>query len=89
MLLLALMAAPGCALNQAGESSYRVRIPTLQAPPIEQACDVEGLGKTTCTCLVTRDHQALVRKLKAACLALGGSPKDCQTEQEDHHDTEQ
>ena len=59
------------------KSSYVPTIPILQARPLKIACD---LGSTTdqCTCLTTSDYQQIVRKLKASCLALGGTEQDCQ-----------
>lgn len=76
LLLPAAALTFGCA-RVAGPSSYRVTMPVLQAKPGAVACRHDGLIDT-CTVLLTRDYEALVRELKAACLALGGSPKDCQ-----------
>lgn len=81
MLLLALTGAlaSACATGP-GISTYRVTIPILQAKPKEATCrHLEILEP--CTVLLTRDYQAIVRELKVACLALGGSPKECQAEE--------
>lgn len=67
----------GCA-KVAGPSSYRVQIPVLQAKPGAVTCRHDGILEP-CTVLLSRDYEALVRELKSACLALGGSDKDCQT----------
>lgn len=32
-----------------------------------------------CTLLLTEDFQQIVIELKTACLALGGTPEECQT----------
>lgn len=66
----------GCAT---GPGTYRVSIPELTAKPVQGTCKLRG-EPADCTLLLTRDYQSLVRELKAACLALGGSPESCQTE---------
>ncbi|HEV8642265.1 MAG TPA: hypothetical protein VGV13_14300 [Methylomirabilota bacterium] len=76
MLLVTLTVAQGCA-TPAGLSSYRVTLPVLQATPRELTCHLEE-AETTCVVMLRDDLRALVRELKAACLALGGSPGDCQ-----------
>lgn len=81
MLLLGLMAGLGCTpKDKIVESSYRVTMPVLVAPPLEHACRIGDLGEVSCTCLATMDYQKIVRKMKAACLALGGTDVECQTE---------
>ncbi|MGH2368517.1 MAG: hypothetical protein ACRDI2_09965 [Chloroflexota bacterium] len=68
----------GCATTPGG-SSYRVTMPVLSAQPGEGTCRHRD-ALESCTFLLTRDYQAIVRELKAACLALGGSPEECQAE---------
>lgn len=75
MLLFALMAAPAC-VTPAGPSGYKVTLPILQAPPRELTCHLDET-ETTCVVMLRDDLRALVRELKAACLALGGSPEAC------------
>ena len=78
-LLLALMAALTSACGTPlRESSYRVILPTLAAPPLEHQCTIND-QPTTCTCFVKSDALELIRKLKAACLATGGGDEECQT----------
>lgn len=82
VLLLVLMVGLGCApKNQIVESSYRLPVPTLQAPPMDHPCQVDDLGAQICSCVIKSDYQKIVRRMKAQCLALGGSPAECQTEE--------
>lgn len=60
-------------------SSYQVTVPTLAAPPLPLTCQV-GQQDRKCLALLETDYQGLVRELKAACLAAGGSHQQCQTE---------
>ena len=78
-LLLSLMAGLsfGCA-SQVRESNYQVEMPILAAPPHHHNCTVNDMA-TICTCFVKSDAEAIIRKLKAACLALGGTEDACQT----------
>ena len=78
MLLAALTVGAGCSLG-AGRSPYQVVLPVLKAEPAPLACLVNAVP-ATCVILEQGDYRSLVRELKAACLALGGSPEDCQTE---------
>lgn len=61
-----------------GSSQYRVTMPVLTSEPLDVICHVKGTLRG-CTMLVTEDYQALVIELKSACLALGGTPNECQT----------
>ncbi len=65
----------GCALTPR-PSPYQVLIPTLQAQPREIPCNAPEA--TTCLVLRKDDWQKVIRELKAACLALGGSKEKCQ-----------
>lgn len=60
--------------------AYQVKIPTLAAPPRAYACQLND-QPATCVSVTQRDWRALVIELKSACLALGGSREDCQTEE--------
>lgn len=75
-LLLVLMAAAisACSLVR-GPSPYRVTIPTLRAAPAEY--EVGGIAYR---CYRKDDIIAVIRELKTACLALGGTAAECQTE---------
>lgn len=59
-------------------SNYTVTIPILTAAPHHHPCNLNGM-ETTCTCFVRSDAEALIRQLKAACVANGGSDEECQT----------
>lgn len=73
ILTLLLLSACGTPLR---ESSYRVEMPTLAAPPLHHKCTIND-QPTICTCFVKSDAEALIIKLKAACLALGGTEDEC------------
>lgn len=79
LLLLSLMVVLtyGCA-NRVRESNYQVELPILMAQPLHHECTIND-QPTTCTCFVKSDAEAIVRKLKAACRALGGTEEACQT----------
>lgn len=75
----------GCSLVQGifgspQEATYRPEIPYLQAKSLEVECSLGGRPGQECTCLASRDYREIVRKLKASCLALGGTDIECQTE---------
>lgn len=79
LLSLAVWAgSSGCALTL-HPWSYRVQIPELRAAPVELGCRVGGTPDI-CLLVLREDWEALVRELKAACLALGGTPRECQAE---------
>jgi len=68
-----------CACSQgAAGLSYKITVPTLSAPPLQLNCTANGVP-TVCTCFVQEDANLLIRKLKAACLASGGTEDACQT----------
>ena len=69
----------GCSLV-GGNSAYQVQIPVLHAQPLSVPCVLESGEKAQCTALLESDYEAIVRELKTACLALRGTPTDCQTE---------
>lgn len=72
-----LLAISGCA-TAPGPSPYRVELPILQARP----SDYQMADGIWYRCYRREDAQALVIELKAACLALGGTPEACQTVKE-------
>jgi len=75
-LLLSLVAGLSFGCNQTlGPSPYQVQIPILRATPTEY-----DVGSVRYSCLRNDDLTALIRELKAACLALGQTPRDCQAE---------
>src|SRR3990167_3887986 len=51
----------------------------LRAEPTEIPCIIAE-GRATCVLVDRGDWQAVVRELKAACLANGQTPKECQTD---------
>lgn len=73
-----LMLLAGCATNPC-DSAYRVVMPILEAAPVPIAC-YDGIVKTTCVILLDEDHRRVVRELKSACLAFGGSMESCQAQ---------
>lgn len=72
---LALISACGPTV---ASSNYKATIPELTAHPQTHRCDVNGMP-TMCVCFVKSDAEQLIRRLKAACLALGGTHDECQT----------
>lgn len=74
LVLLTVGLLSGCA--QAGPlSGYRVTIPELDCEPLYH--EYRGLQLVT---LCRNDYRRIVRELKAACLAEGQTPKECQAE---------
>lgn len=59
-------------------SPYRVTMPVLEAQP----SDYQMADGIWYRCYRREDAQAIVIELKAACLALGQSPEECQTVKE-------
>ena len=61
--------------------SYRVTVPILQAPPHESPCTLRThdgtLAVIACVTVAKDDWEALVREVKAACLANGQPRADC------------
>jgi hypothetical protein len=74
MLLLVLTAGLGCA-RRPGLPTYRVKIPALTMTP--RLYTVDGERFIT---LRSADHAAIIRELKACCLAVGGQDDECQAE---------
>ncbi len=80
LLLLALTAGVLSSCAQAPcKSPYQVTIPTLQAAPVPLAC-LQGIQATNCLLVLEQDWKRVVRELKAACIAAGGSFEDCQAQ---------
>lgn len=77
LAILMLLMISGCAPAPA-PSPYRVAIPILEARPSDYQM-AEGIWYR---CYRREDAQAIVIELKAACLALGGSPEECQAVKE-------
>lgn len=75
---MALALTFGCS-QAVGGSSYRVTIPILEVQPREVSCRINETADL-CTVLLTRDLAKIARALKAACLALGGTPAECQAD---------
>ena len=65
----------GCSLSL-GRSQYRVEMPMLDYMPIVAPCSLET-EYPLCVTLMLEDFNLLMVELKSACLALGGSDKDC------------
>jgi len=74
LVILWLLGSSGCA-TAPQPSPYRVEIPQLQARPADYQL---GEGEWY-RCYRRDDAQAIVIELKAACLANGQTPEECQT----------
>ena len=72
-----LLGISGCA-TAPSPSPYRVTVPILQERPTDYQV-AEGIWYR---CYRREEAQGIVIELKAACLALGGSPEECQTVKE-------
>jgi len=72
--LILLAEISGCATGPE-PSPYRVQIPVLQMIPADYQAE-EGVWLR---CYDRNDALAIVRELKAACLAAGGTNEECQT----------
>lgn len=81
-LLVVLMVGLISACGTAGmaPSPYRVTMPVLDATPMAVRCQKNG-QPARCKVVLETDWAAVVRELKAACLALGGSDADCLTDE--------
>jgi len=66
-------------------SSYKVIVPNLQVAPLRVKCSTPS-GPATCKCFLESDANLIIRKLKAACTALGGTEDECQTNLTDETD---
>lgn len=71
--LIFAVAISGCA-TAPQPSPYRVEMPLLTMAPTDYQIE-EG---TWLRCYDRNDALAIIRELKAACLALGGTPEACQ-----------
>lgn len=84
LLAFLMLSVSGCA-SQGPAYRYKVAMPILTVAPIFHECAIrdDATGKkepTECVTLVRSDYRQIVIDLKAACLASGGSGKDCQTD---------
>ena len=84
LLAILMLIVSGCA-SQGPAYRYTVAMPILTVAPIFHECAIrdDATGKkepTECVTLVRSDYRQIVIDLKAACLASGGSEKDCQTD---------
>jgi hypothetical protein len=85
LLVLTVALALGCVQAQVA-SNYKVKIPVLNAATEPSECviavNVDGIVMKklgSCVTLLEDDWKAVVRELKSACLALGGTDEECQT----------
>lgn len=83
--ILGLLLLSACAWGPTG-SAYRPTLPQLEAVPLERPCLRERVSDgaqvtTTCVLVLKSDYAAIVRELKASCLALGWGRTYCQTEE--------
>lgn len=65
---------------------YKVTLPMLEVEPKVSPCHLKDETGTVvpsrpCVTILESDYQALIIELKAACLGVGGSPKECRTEE--------
>lgn len=82
MIMMCLMIS-GCESLPAG-SSYRVTMPEWQVRPLVHPCRVVNSETNLthdreCATVLHEDLRAVVRELKAACLAVGGAELQCRT----------
>ncbi len=82
-LMAGLLSACGTT-GPSSSSGYRVTLPVLTLPPKIHECEIRNTttGVTQpaeCVTRLKQDDDAIIRELKAACLALGGSDLECQT----------
>lgn len=75
-LLLTAVALSACATRPTG-SSYKVKVPTLAARPLVVPCR-DNSGDHMCAVVLINDYTAIIRELKAACLANRQTPAECQ-----------
>lgn len=68
------------------QSQYQAVVPVLEAAPLPLRCS-QGLTETRCLLLLEEDYRKVVRELKTACLALGGSTDACQTKRSNEINT--
>lgn len=76
LVLLTAVLVSACATPLTG-SSYKVQVPTLTARPLAVPC-ADKTGAHTCIVILQTDYAAIVRELKAACLANRQSAAECQ-----------
>lgn len=79
LLAIVLLMTSGCGLMRT-RSEYRVSIPTLRVAPQSVTC-LTSSGVVDCVVVASEDFRAVVRELKACCIANHGSAKDCETDQ--------
>ena len=92
VLCFSIILLTACAAPSVSMAPYRPQIPprpTLTVQPDVIDCQVVNGQRGRCVNLWEPDLKTMVqwglgleRELKAACLALGGSPKECRTEVE-------
>ena len=78
MLTLALLTC-GC-VGHGPPYRYRAIPPAMTVAPIFHRCDlIEGETRTPeeCVTLLRHDYRELVKEIKAACLAAGGTDGEC------------
>jgi len=82
LVSLAAVLISGCS-QVVVKSSYRVNVPILTLEARTFQCGVDRGGQIVlpqeCVALLKRDYEAIVRELKAACLANGQTAEECQT----------
>lgn len=77
-MLLGMMMVSACA-SRTVRPEYKPSIPSLTVAPHLTMCLTES-GAIDCVTLATDDFRAVVRELKACCLALGHSLSECGAE---------
>ena len=78
LLTAGLVSACSPVLPLSPRTGYRVMVPPLTAAPVARECFL-GEKWEPCVLLTRTDYETLIRQLKGACLALGGTDAECQT----------
>lgn len=77
VIAIVLLTTSGCA-SMRKRPEYKPSIPVLTLTPRSATCLTES-GLVDCVVVATDDFRAVVRELKACCVALGNSEKECRS----------
>lgn len=77
IVLIVLASLTSCALSRA-HPQYDVHLPILHAAPLYEPCLLDGMAQSAeCVTVLKEDWFAVVTELKAQCIALGHTLKEC------------
>lgn len=85
LLVIPMLLSWGCATSSS-PYRYKVTLPILEVEPKVSPCHLKDeagavVSSRPCVTLLESDYHSLIVELKAACLGVGGSPKECRTEE--------